>query len=129
MAPGEVPAVAQPTPHPRRSRSTSQDQTVKVSGLRCKAALVNGFGGFVFQRLMGAHGIILLNVYADCLAQSPGVGIFIEVDSLCFEAAEPPFNHHVVRPPGLSVHTLPDAKLPQQRFVGVAGKLTALIGV
>ena len=24
---------------------------------------------------MGAHGVILLNVYADCLAQSPGVGI------------------------------------------------------
>ena len=78
---------------------------------------------------MGAHGVILLNVYANCLAQSPGIGIFIEVDFLCFEAAEPPLNHHVVRPPGLSVHTLPDAKLPQQRFVGVAGKLTALIGV
>lgn len=54
---------------------------------------------------MGAHAVILLNVYADCLAQSPGVGIFIEVDFLCFEAAEPPLNHHVVRPPGLSVHT------------------------
>ena len=26
-------------------------------------------------------------------------------------------------------NTLPDVKLPQQRFVGVAGKLTALIGV
>ena len=77
-----------PTPHPRRLLSTSQNQTVKVSGRRSKAASINGFRGLISQRLMGPDGVVLLNVCGNCLVQGPGRGVFIEVDFLCFEAAE-----------------------------------------
>ena len=39
-----------PTPHPRRLLSTSQNQTVKVSGRRSKAASISGFRGLISQR-------------------------------------------------------------------------------
>ena len=86
-------------------------------------------GGGIVQRLVGPEAIVAVNVLPDGAAQSPGIVVLIDVDSFCFQAAEPALDHDVIRPAGLAIHALTDVEVFQKVLVLGAGELTALIRV
>lgn len=63
---------------------------------------------------MGSLGVVGLNISGNHFAQCPGIGVFVEVDLFGFQATKPALDHGIIRPAGLSVHTLGDAEFLQK---------------
>lgn len=73
--------------------------------------------------------VVVRNIAANEHPQISRRRIFVRIDLLRLEAAEPALDHDVVRPAALSVHALADAELPQESLVRVACELASLIRV
>ena len=78
---------------------------------------------------MREYIIVLLYEFRNIFPQLFGAVVFIEINLLCFQRAEPPLNHDVVRPPGLPVHALADMLPFKIAFIFFTGKLAALVAV
>ena len=78
---------------------------------------------------MRTHVVILVDKAVNAGSELSLGRVFLNVDLLSLQAAEPPFNHNVVRPAGLSVHALPDMQRFEQGLIVIAGELAALVGV
>lgn len=78
---------------------------------------------------MRPQGVVFVDVLVDCLTQFTGGTELVDVDHLGFQTEEPAFDHDVVRPAGLAVHTLTDVQRFEKCFVLGAGELAALVGI
>jgi len=73
--------------------------------------------------------IVFGDVRADPGPQRPGRQVFVDIDILGFQAAEPPLNHNIIYPTRLAVHTLSDALTPEKAGIFLACELATLIAV
>ena len=55
---------------------------------------------------MRAYIIVFPDEVRNILPEFFGAVVFINVNLLRLERAEPPLNHDIIRPPGLAVHAL-----------------------
>lgn len=101
----------------------------ETSGTKRKAGSVDGGWSSIVQRLMRTHVVVLVDVVCDTSAEFSFGRVFFNVDLLGFQAAEPPFDHDVVRPARLSVHALSDVQRLEQGLIVIAGELAALVGI
>ena len=83
----------------------------------------------IVQSFMRPTRVVVVNVAADRRAQLFRAAIFVDVNQLRLEAAEPALDHDVVCPAGFAVHALADAQALEQPFVFFTGKLTALVRI
>ena len=73
--------------------------------------------------------VIVLDVSSNADAQVFWAVIFVYVDVIPFQAAEPALNDYVVNPSRLAVHALPDAMFFEETCVLFAGELRTLIRI
>ena len=78
---------------------------------------------------MRSNIVVIVYVLNYQLTKFPGGTILIWIELLRLEAAKPAFNHDVVGPAALAIHTLTDIKAAKQIFVIIACKLAALVRI
>lgn len=66
---------------------------------------------------MRSERIVIVDVAADRRPQFLRTAVFVDVNQLRLQAAEPTLNHNVVRPTGFAVHALTDVQLSEQALV------------
>ena len=76
---------------------------------------------------MRLDGVVLFDVLADQAAQISRRVVFVGIQLLHLQAAEPPLDYDVVRPAALAVHALTDVQVAEKLLVLVARELAALV--
>ena len=95
----------------------------------CETSGIDFLWCAIVQGLVRTHGVVLGDILPDKLPQFSRSLVFTDVKALAFQAAEPTFDHDVVRPAGFAVHALTYAEIVKELLVIVAGELAALIRV
>lgn len=78
---------------------------------------------------MRTDAVVLFDVPADQAAQLSRRVVFVRIQLLHLQAAEPSLNHDVVRPAALAVHALANMQAAEELLVLVAGELASLVGM
>ena len=71
--------------------------------------------------------IVVADVIVDEFPQLLRRLVLVGIEALCFHAAEPPLDHHVICPAAFPVHALPDIQAAQKPLIFLARELAPLV--
>src|SRR5258708_38587459 len=78
---------------------------------------------------MWTRGIVFAKPTSQAALSRQTVGVILHVDVFLFDAAPEPLDEPVVDPPTASIHAHVHAHRLHRVEIGIAGELTALVGV